>query len=657
MMTPRQFGLFAVGGAALTAALVLAQQPAAPRPRMLPQPPGPDAPPLGEAADAVTLPLDRDAKARLQAALDYVQKEEWLVATRLLQELLDGEANEDLYVEVDDRRPDGGLGRKRVCVRREADRMVGELPSEGLAFYVRRYGKDAEGRLREAKDQSDPEILAEVCKRYFHTPAGAEAMMLRGSFHLDRGEYELAALCFERLLTRRGGPQQPDPVLLFKAVLAHQRGLAARGDQGRADEDTRRTEARINELWKKLADQLGPVGSLALGPVTVSLEQARRELDRPVATVQAQAVGAWPLVGGTPSRTGKGDGGIAFLEEERFPRRALLDVLPGENDPKSSADAAEWIRTTLEGVLRTQEEKHAAVIPAFLPVAAPGKLIFRTYDGVYALPLRDDANQQFKAGEVWRMQPADLALHSLLVNPKTGLSASVKDAWWRDAYARTGPLGVLYENSLVGTLSHDGQRAYFVDDLGLPPPPHLMNAAAFPGAAPPGAIAGLAPEAVNFNLLKAIDLATGRLQWDVGHPYRPTQPEHQKDGGIGELFDCYFLGPPLPLNGKLYVLAERQKELRLLCLGRRPPRARCRCRPCAGCAGSARPACRCRPTACAAPRRSTSPTPTASWWCRPTPASSTASTCSTTAWPGRTPTAAPRRRTRCLTACRRGRCS
>ena len=30
---------------------------------------------------------------------------------------------------------------------------------------------------------------------------------------------------------------------------------------------------------------------------------------------------------------------------------------------------------------------------------------------------------------------------------------------------------VLYENPLLGTLTHDGRSLYFIDDLGIPPPP------------------------------------------------------------------------------------------------------------------------------------------------------------------------------------------
>src|SRR5205823_4044364 len=62
-------------------------------------------------------------------------------------------------------------------------------------------------------------------------------------------------------------------------------------------------------------------------------------------------------------------------------------------------------------------------------------------------------------------------------------------------------------------------------------------------------------DAVNHSELMAIELDTGKLKWQVGG-----------SGEKGELNDCFFLGPPLPLGGRLYVMVEKNSELRLVCL-------------------------------------------------------------------------------------------
>ena len=59
------------------------------------------------------------------------------------------------------------------------------------------------------------------------------------------------------------------------------------------------------------------------------------------------------------------------------------------------------------------------------------------------------------------------------------------------------------------------------------------------------------------NRLAAYDIRTGKLKWQLGgdaEDFGVRQPE------------TYFLGPPLPLMGQLYVLAETKGEIRLLAL-------------------------------------------------------------------------------------------
>ena len=52
----------------------------------------------------------------------------------------------------------------------------------------------------------------------------------------------------------------------------------------------------------------------------------------------------------------------------------------------------------------------------------------------------------------------------------------------------------------------------------------------------------------------AHDVRTGKLDWELGGP------------GAARQADTFFLGPPLPLMGQLYVLAEIKSEIHLLAL-------------------------------------------------------------------------------------------
>src|SRR5207245_8827514 len=151
-----------------------------------------------------------------------------------------------------------------------------------------------------------------------------------------------------------------------------------------------------------------------------------------------------------------------------------------------------------------------------------------------------------------------------------------------------GPAGVLFENSTIGALSHDNQRVYFVDDLSIPPHPSMMNQQNFGNAVSFNAF----NDEVQFSRLTAVDLETGKLRWTLGGrgtsqaltppvpPRRivngapvpaappPPEPDDKRDTltSAADLTDTFFLGPPLPLSGKLYQLAEKNTELKLICL-------------------------------------------------------------------------------------------
>src|SRR5262245_49509399 len=218
-----------------------------------PLPPGPPKAAGDEKyTDAVTIPTDRESKRLIQAAQDYIKKKEWRIACECLQSLLEGK--EDSFLEITVEADEKAVTR-RVSVRNEANRLIGELPGEGLEFYQVQYGPAADARLKEALEKNDATILAEVALKYLHTKAGADATNLLGTYHLDRGSYLMSALCFERLMSRPDGDKLPFKVL-FKAALAYRRA---------GDTDT------AEKLWKKMVDKTART-ELVLGKTRVTVE-------------------------------------------------------------------------------------------------------------------------------------------------------------------------------------------------------------------------------------------------------------------------------------------------------------------------------------------------------------------------------------------------
>ena len=120
-----------------------------------------------------------------------------------------------------------------------------------------------------------------------------------------------------------------------------------------------------------------------------------------------------------------------------------------------------------------------------------------------------------------------------------------------------GPFGdQLWENATCGTISSDGQYVFEVEEI-----PDSSDAGMrdltrrrlmFRGG-----MAGLGLDHPT-NKLAAYEPSTeGKIKWCVGGEVTDFEPS---------LTGAFFLGPPLPLFGKLYVLAEIKGEIRLIVL-------------------------------------------------------------------------------------------
>jgi len=70
------------------------------------------------------------------------------------------------------------------------------------------------------------------------------------------------------------------------------------------------------------------------------------------------------------------------------------------------------------------------------------------------------------------------------------------------------------------------------------------------------------------NSLRAFGLSTGKMTWSLGYKSSPAEDDPKDDG----FTDTHFLGVPLSVGGKLYVLNEKNNgpmgdaELRLVCI-------------------------------------------------------------------------------------------
>lgn len=94
----------------------------------------------------------------------------------------------------------------------------------------------------------------------------------------------------------------------------------------------------------------------------------------------------------------------------------------------------------------------------------------------------------------------------------------------------------LLTDGLTGRVTSDGENVYSVQSIEVPVAGQHNNA----------------PIHV-FNRLAAHDVRTGKFKWEVGG----------NEGDDLPLAGAFFLGPPLPLAGKLYAIAEGKNDVRL----------------------------------------------------------------------------------------------
>ena len=421
---------------------VLAQK--QPPPPAIPPQLDPDSPSEGANGDAIVLPTDREAKGIIVAAKEYVAKKDWDVVARSLQYLL--EKPEDSFFAVTKKNLDGKQYTTRISIRIEANRMIGDLPPEGLEVYRQKFGAKAKQMLEDGVTHNDPQQLSLVAMRYRHTESGGKAIQWLADHFLDRGNYQSAAGQFQQLLELLEN-EKPDvrkelgPKLWFKAALAYQR----LGNNKDADTAKR--------LFKLVEESVGDKG-MSFGNQTYTLDQLRGEFERN-AKLGALTVNSQSVFRGDPSRTAQGIGGEPFLT----PRMSVSMSVPQkdkETDPtwmgpaKSVADRLNASTSALDKM-----QKGRPQLPGFFPLAAQNRVIFRTYDGTYAFFIRDDPAQGVKAGDIAWMQPTKGSLYAMSQSDTKGILEGWVQMYQSPNIYYGGPVqpnngnGLLFENAQV----------------------------------------------------------------------------------------------------------------------------------------------------------------------------------------------------------------
>jgi outer membrane protein assembly factor BamB len=481
-------------------------------------------------AEALIFPTNPEMHRKLDEAEQLLRAKDWKEAIKLLQRVLDAE--KDTLVERTMTGADGAHSTYFISAWFLADRLLGRVPARGMAYYGEAYGPRARDLLNKATAAKDEAMVAEVARRFGHTEAGLEAHQQLAVNDVNRGQFETAAARFKRLL-RDGDVSLPIGTLLSAGIAFHRVG-----DQASADRVWERLKTQVNSRpWP----QNDPVRNDRMG----ILKRLRAELDK-VPLRKQVALSDWPLLGGDRSRNARAVGSAPFLSA-RWQTSTVHDQYQGD-DPVQHPDTDAWLKMAVE----RQRKLKLPVLSPFHPIAVNKKIIFRSYGAIVAVYIKDgqdNANGKYRAGEMAWKSPMDGALSSLLA--ESNYRSILNE--WQDSYRETG-FNTVFENSMVGTLSTDAAKVYTVDDLAIPPHPQWTEQWESRGGLPPS-YPGRMSSLVDQNVLRAYNVDCGKLLWQL--------PDHRDQHALA---DSHFLGAPLSIGGKLYVLNEKKSELRLLCL-------------------------------------------------------------------------------------------
>lgn len=478
-------------------------------------------PPMQDGVPPVMMiiPPNRETLQALHHAQEALKQYRTADAFQLLQRLI--ELPEDYFTDKS----------MQQTLKSETLRILSGLGPKERQSYELLQGTSARNLLAEAREIGDSTRLAEVVRRFPLTQAGLEAAEMLAIEALDRGQVWLAAVQFSQL---RQWPMisanQSRHMALREALAWH---LA--GQTSRAADLLVKLTSPPSKFRAEIAGQ--PLPSFA------DAAHAARWLSQLTGTAVRSAdqeSAEWLSPRGSPS----GSSPVRATGPIGGPlwQVAHLAALEAELSPPSSGTPGETLTRRLQAAEEPLKETEQLPWTTPTPLVVGELMVFRTARDIVALDCR--------TGEVrWR---------SVLADP------DFDQLWSQEAKSHNSPeAGTalsdylqerLFEDRSFGSLSSDGRLVFALEGLEYESSAMANNVNA-------GGIQFFGQqtedEGQRSNRLTAYELSGGRLAWEIGG---------DRTEAAGDFAGHYFLGPPLFCDGKLFVLAEVQGEIRMLAL-------------------------------------------------------------------------------------------
>ncbi len=471
--------------------------------------------------DYYRFPQDLEQERRLKNVQRLIVDQQWEAAREKLQLMLENSLNLPVHV----------AGERSLITDRELIYQLLELlPAEQREKFNRQYEALAEKLFNDAQlNDAPPEVYAEIATRFASTPSGWRAMNYLTSYHLDRGEFGLAEQYQQRLL-KSHSPITETPEWKTKAAFIYKQT----GKQ-----------SLIAGLFDSTRDTLLENKPIKIGG---TVETPKNWLNKQSAlmTPSNLLLDEWPMLLGSPSRAARAKNADPLL-------------IPRWSYPLTSNHA---IQSSLDLIQEDLVSTQHATIPALPPLAISGRIVFRTLNGVQVLdartgtPLWESSLENSPEAAYITAQ-----LKGLNTPQARGLFDADPEIQALSPYNGSNPdvhplTSLIYRNANWGSQSSDGQRLFILESMRL----NFGSA---------GSVRNfnrfrqrghdLEANVWSSNQIIAYDLKTGQPAWKAGG----TRFDEPFDLPLAGTF---FFGAPTPAGNELYVVGERDREIRVYAL-------------------------------------------------------------------------------------------
>lgn len=483
----------------------------------------------------------------------------WSLAVRTEDPVLNLSTDQEKSLEPGTSQLDAGA-------RYRLTKVFQQSPEAFRAIYRDQVRSNAESAFQQALKNGDLDQLEAVLQRFQFTEVANQGLEHLIQLRRSRGEFLQAALLHGRWMSLNEGGDLRHRVLQVK--LWCQAGLAEDGvdelheliqQPTESQKDTLKRVAKILNSQAVDSNLDSVKGGLTrshlrdwlndvLGPDVQFAKMTDSENSTGVAGTESSINYLQPLGN---SRRAQTNTALLSGDLKRSWDQSMFSCL----EAVDFNDALQGLADDLQNGVQVAFSSNDTVVPIATPIAVGNRLIFRCAMNLRAVDL--------KTGEpLWESFLLDRHLRSKFEASQGQMTLAMDQLNYRRSFHWSHPLAHWILNNTAGQLTTDGRTVFAVEEV-------LSETQRYDETVQ------IAATQAPSNYLRAYDVETGRLRAQAGGNVGSGRNAGNGLNGsttaaVNPLAGMYFLGAPLVLGDRIYVIAEAEPGIYLLQLKATP---------------------------------------------------------------------------------------